>query len=114
FDQSGAEPGRFGFIGAARAAAQADDHVDPAVVEVERLRSSLIAVAEDRNPLAGERRGIDVGFAEQVHSGGTSRSPGAEPAPRPGCPYRVRPGTAASRPAAGAQTRYIGAWRSAW
>ena len=52
---------------APRSAAQADDDVDPAVLQVERLRAALIAVAEDRDALAGQRRGIDVGVAEQVH-----------------------------------------------
>ena len=50
---------------AAGSAAKADDHVDAAVVEVERLGAALVAVAEDRDALAGERGGVDVGVAEQ-------------------------------------------------
>ena len=60
-------PAAFGFDRASRPAAQADDDVDAAVVEVERLRAALVAVAEDGDALAGERRGIDVGVADQVH-----------------------------------------------
>ena len=51
------KPGCFGLARAARPAAQPDDDVDPAVVEVERLGAALIAVAEDRDALAGERAG---------------------------------------------------------
>ena len=53
---------------ASRAAAQPDDDVDAAVVEVERLRAALVAVAEDGDALAGERRGIDVGVAQHLHA----------------------------------------------
>ena len=61
FDQRDLEPGGLGLGRAAGAAAKADDDVDAAVVEVQRLRAALVAVADDRDPLAGERRGIDVG-----------------------------------------------------
>ena len=66
-DQRGLEPSGFGFDRAPRAAAQADDHVDPAVVKVERLGAALIAVTEDGDALAGERRGVDVGIFQEFH-----------------------------------------------
>ena len=68
------QAGGFGLDRASRAAAQPDDHVDSAVLKVQRLRAALVAIAEDRDPLAGERRGIDVGVAEQVHRAPPSRS----------------------------------------
>ena len=46
---------------------KADDDVDPAVPEVQRLRTALVAIADDRDPLARERGGIDVGVALGVH-----------------------------------------------
>ena len=66
-DQRGRQSGGFGFERAARTAAQADNDIDTAVVEVERLRAALVAVAEDRDALAGERGGVDVGVTDQVH-----------------------------------------------
>ena len=61
------KPGGLGLDRASRAAAKPDDDVDPAVLEVQRLRPALVAVAEDRDALARQRRGVDVGVAEQVH-----------------------------------------------
>ncbi len=82
-DQSRLESGRFGFEGASGAAAKADDHVDPAVVQVERLGAALVAVAEDRDALAGERRGIDVGVAKHLHARPPRRSPSSSASASP-------------------------------
>ena len=52
---------------AGRSVAQADDDIDPAVLQVERLRAALVAIADDRDALACERGGVDVGVALGVH-----------------------------------------------
>ena len=65
-EQSNLEPGRFGLGCAAGSAAEAHDHVDPAVVQVERLRAALVAVTDDRHALAGQRGGVDVGVAQHL------------------------------------------------
>ena len=69
------KPGFLGRDRASRCAAQPDDHIDAAVFEVERLRAALIAVAEDRDALAGERRQVDVGVAQQLHGRSLRASP---------------------------------------
>ncbi len=58
-----------GLCRAGRTVAQADDDIDAAVLEVQRLGSALVAIADDRDALAVERRGIDVGVALGVHRG---------------------------------------------
>ena len=62
-----AEAGALGFGAAGRAFTQPDDDVDAAVLEVERLRSALVAEAEDGDPLALKRRGVDLGVTKDVH-----------------------------------------------
>ena len=82
----------------------------PAVVQVQRLGAALVAVADDRDALAGERRRVDVGVAQQLHGGAPSRRPEQSSARYVDVERfaEARP----IRPAAGARTRYIGAWRS--
>jgi hypothetical protein len=66
----GPQPGIPDLGPARRAFAQSDDHVDAAVLEVERLRPALIAEAQDRHALADKRGGVDCLFADQLHGRG--------------------------------------------
>jgi hypothetical protein len=66
-DQIDSKGRRLGLDGASRSSAQADDDIDPAVVEVQRLGAALIAIADNRHSLACERCGIHVGVAQHVH-----------------------------------------------
>ena len=78
FDQGSTEARSFNLDCAPRAAAKPDDHVDPAIVKVERLGAALVAVAEDGDALARQRSRIDVGVAQQIHglrTAQTGRSP---------------------------------------
>jgi hypothetical protein len=63
----GGQARRFCFEHASGLAPKSDNHVNAAVVQVERLRAPLVAIAEDRHALPVERSGIDVGIAQQVH-----------------------------------------------
>jgi hypothetical protein len=46
---------------ARRTVAKTDNDVDAAILEVSRLRAALIAVAENRNALSGQRGWVDIG-----------------------------------------------------
>ena len=65
---------------AAGSTAQSYDHVYATVFEIERLRSPLVAISEDRDALASERGGIDIAVAQQLHVSSPNRSLQAAPA----------------------------------
>jgi len=66
-DQGGLQPGSLGQPRACRSAAKSDDDIHAAVAQVERLCPPLVAEADDRDPFALDRGGVDVGLAQQFH-----------------------------------------------
>ena len=66
-DQCHFQSGFLGRLGAAGRTTKPDDYVDAAVLEVQRLRPALVAVAENGDALPRERGHVDVAVAEQLH-----------------------------------------------
>ena len=63
-----AQPGRLGLRLRLRTRAQADDDVDARVLQVQRVRVTLRAVAEDRDQLVGDQ--AEIGVVLVVHGCG--------------------------------------------
>ena len=82
FHQCSLKTCRLRLEAASRSAAKPHDHVDAAIVEVQRLRAALVAVTEDGNALARERSRVDMGVAEQLHGAAPSYSLRRGPAHR--------------------------------
>ena len=58
-----AQSRRFGLCRGRRALAQADDDVDAGLLQVQRVRMTLRAVADDRDLLAADDRTVGIGFS---------------------------------------------------
>lgn len=70
FDRCSLKPGRCHFGFCCRRAPEAHNDVNSAVVKVQRLCPALVAVTQNGDPFALQRRGIDVRVTGELHGGG--------------------------------------------